>query len=77
MSNSTDVQALKRLERMVGYAKALGNFCEEYYDSTDPYTPHGECPFWTGSECVLQSTHPSNWDDFVIAAANKVEEETS
>lgn len=77
MSDSADVQNLKRLERMVEYAKALGNFCEGYYDSSDPYTPHGECPFWTGSECVLQVTHPSDWDGFVIAPSNKVEEESA
>lgn len=77
MSDSSDVQGLKRLERMVEYAKALGNFCEGYYDDTDPYTPHGGCPFWTGSECMLQSVHPSNWDDFTVAAANKVEEESA
>lgn len=74
MSNSSNVIEVKRLEKMLSYAKALGSFCDKYYNSEELYTPHGDCPFWTGSECVLQTTHPSDWDNLEIVLNNKIKE---
>jgi len=74
MSDSSQVFEFKRLERMVAYTKALGNYCDEFYDATEPYTPHGDCPFWDGSTCALQDSHPSDWDDFAIVQDNVVQE---
>jgi len=74
MTDSTNVAELKRIEKMLSYAKALGDFCDTFYDATEPYTPHGECPFWNGSVCALQDSHPSDWDNFEIVLSNKIEE---
>lgn len=74
MSDSSYVAKIKRLEKMVSYAKTLGDFCDEFYNIEEPYTPHGECPFWNGTSCVLQITHPSNWDNLIIVQNDTIEE---
>jgi hypothetical protein len=74
MTDSTNVVELKRTEKMVSYAKALGNFCDTFYDATEPYIPHGDCPFWDGSVCILQNTHPSDWSNFKIILNDIVKE---
>lgn len=73
MTCSTNITDLKRTEKMLSYARALGDFCDTFYNPTDPYTPHGECPFWDGSVCVLQDTHPSDWDNLELVPCNKIE----
>lgn len=74
MTDSTNVSILKRTEKMVSYVKAVSGYCNTYYNAEDAYTPHGECPFWNGVDCVIQEVHPSLWKNFEIQLDNTIEE---